>query len=225
MPDQPLPSPAPPTSVHDADAHLRETRLSSSRVFEGDFLHIQRDVVRLPNGRQASREYIVHPGAVVVIALVEAGEVVSLPGQALPTMVSARSVVMERQFRYPVGQVIREFPAGKRDPGERSQVCAERELREETGFVARQWAHAGALLPTVAYANESIDIWFARGLVQQGRRLDDEEFLAVDLCTVEDLAEQCRQGGLPDAKSVTCLWWLEQWCADKLNLHWLDPLA
>ena len=220
-----MPNPANPSQPHPAiaaDAHLRETTLQSERVFDGSFLHVQRDRVRLPNGAQASREYIVHPGAVVVIALVEAGEQVRLRPDAEPITVHTRSVVMERQYRHPVGQVIHEFPAGKLDAGEPGLACAKRELREETGFTASHWAFAATLMPAVAYADEVIEIWFAQGLRQCGRVLDDEEFLDVELVAVDALDEWCLQGRLPDAKSVTCLWWLAQWCAGKLALDWVE---
>lgn len=212
----------PPSS---SDAHLRELALSSQDVFTGNFLHVRRDQVRLPNGGKATREYIVHPGAVVVIALVDRGDSLRMAPELEPVTVNTRSVLMERQFRYPVGCVISEFPAGKRDPGESGLACAQRELLEETGFVATSWALAGNLMPAVAYADEVIEIWFAKGLHQRGRRLDAEEFLDVELVSVEALGEWCRQGQLPDAKSVTCLWWLEQWCAGKLALSWVPDLV
>ena len=129
------------------DAHLRESLVSRTELLQGHFLHVVRDTVRLPSGREATREFVLHPGAVMVIALLDDGQ-----------------VVLERQFRHPMQQVMVEFPAGKLDAGEPSQVCAQRELREETGYTAREWAFAGRLAPTIAYSNEVIDIWFARGL-------------------------------------------------------------
>ena len=129
---------------------LLETRLGSQEVFKGAFLHAFRDQVLLPSGASACREYVVHPGAVMVVPLHEnsRGEV---------------ELVLERQFRYPVGQVMIEFPAGKLDAGEDCFHCAVRELWEETGYRARQWAHAGVMHPVIAYSTEFIDIWFARG--------------------------------------------------------------
>jgi ADP-ribose pyrophosphatase len=152
--------------------------------------------------------------------VVDAGETVRLRADGEPVTAHARSVVMERQYRHPVGQVIHEFPAGKLDAGEPGLACAKRELLEETGFAASHWAFAGTLMPAVAYADEVIEIWFARGLAQRGRALDDEEFLDVELVDIDVLGEWCRQGRLPDAKSVTCLWWLEQWCAGRLAFDW-----
>ena len=118
--------------------------------------------MRLPDGHTATREYVVHPGAVVVVPLLDDGR-----------------VVLERQYRYPVGHVMIEFPAGKLDAGEDPLVCGQRELLEETGYSAREWAHAGAMHLAVAYSTEIIDIWFARGLALGERQLDHGEFLDV----------------------------------------------
>ena len=109
--------------IHKPDSHLFEERVASEAPYEGRFLKIRNDTVRLPNGHTSTREYVVHPGAVVVIPLLDDGR-----------------VLLERQFRYPVGQVMTEFPAGKLDPGEDPLVCGQRELLEETGYSATQWA-------------------------------------------------------------------------------------
>jgi ADP-ribose pyrophosphatase len=136
--------------------HLVETKISGEQVYKGNFLHILRDTVRLPDGKQATREYVLHPGAVVVIALLDDGR-----------------VVLERQHRYPVGRVMVEFPAGKLDAGENPQYCGQRELLEETGYSATQWAYAGPMHLAIAYSDEVIHIYFAKGLTLGERKLDD----------------------------------------------------
>lgn len=187
----------------DATAHLVEHRTGSEALLKGHFLHALRDTVRLPDGNSASREYILHPGAVMVIALLDDGQ-----------------VVLERQFRHPVQQVMIEFPAGKLDPGEPSLVCAQRELLEETGYRAREWALAGSLHPCISYSTERIDIWFARGLVAGERQLDDGEFLDVFSTTPADLLHGCFDGRVTDAKTLAGALWLQNWLAGHWPLEW-----
>jgi ADP-ribose pyrophosphatase len=147
--------------------------------------------VRLPSGNEAIREHVLHPGAVMVVGLLDNGH-----------------VVLERQYRHPMQGVMIEFPAGKRDPGEDSLACAQRELQEETGYTAREWAFAGRLAPTIAYSDEVIDIWFARGLTPGTRRLDDGEFLDVFTASFDELQAGCRSGAVFDSKTlVGVLWW------------------
>lgn len=184
-------------------AHLKEIPLHSSTVFQGHFLHAKRDMVRLPNGQQAVREYIVHPGAVMVIPLLDDGR-----------------VVLERQYRYPLNRAMIEFPAGKLDPDESSLACAQRELGEETGYRAREWARAGVLHPVISYATEFIDIWFARGLTAGPRRLDDGEFLDVLSVTPEELLTACREGVVTDAKTLTGALWLQNVLRGDWPLVW-----
>ena len=190
-----------------ADEHLTETHLAGEVLARGSFLTLQRDTVRLPDGGQATREYIVHPGAVTIVPLLE-GE-----GGAL-------QLVLERQYRYPVGQTIIEFPAGKLDAGERAFDCARRELREETGYTAREWARAGRLHPTVAYSTERIDIWFARGLTQGARQLDAGEHLDVFTATPQQLLAWCHDGTITDAKTLIAALWLDQWLTGRWALDW-----
>jgi ADP-ribose pyrophosphatase len=181
--------------VTDADRHLVEVREGGEEILRGHFLHAFRDTVRLPNALTASREYIVHPGAVMVIPLLE-----------LPD--GRTQLVMERQYRYPVGQVMIEFPAGKLDPGEDPLVCAQRELREETGYTALEWARAGLTHPVISYSTERIEIWFARGLKPGPRALDAGEFLDVMTVDPNDLLQWCMQGLVTDAKTLAgALWW------------------
>jgi ADP-ribose pyrophosphatase len=187
------------------DAHLREVRVSSKELFKGRFLHAYRDTVRLPDGHEATREYVLHPGAVMVIA--ELGD-----GQ----------LVLERQFRYPVQSVMVEFPAGKLDSGESTLVCAQRELLEETGYSARQWAHAGTLHPVISYSTEFIDIWFARGLTLGERKLDQGEFLDVFTASLDDLLQWCRDGRVTDAKTLAGALWLQNVRSGAWVLDWAD---
>jgi ADP-ribose pyrophosphatase len=187
------------------DEHLVERRLDSQELFKGKLLHAFRDTVRLPDGGSATREYVVHPGAVVVVPMLDDGR-----------------LLLERQFRYPVGRVMIEFPAGKLDQqGEDHLACAKRELLEETGYSAREWAHAGVLHPVISYSTEFIDIWFARGLVDGGNRaLEHGEFLDVFTATPEELLEWCRDGKVTDAKTLSCVVWLQNVLSGAWKLDW-----
>lgn len=189
--------------MKDNDAHLAETCIESKSVYDGHFLKARKDLVRLPDGGQASREYIVHPGAVVVVPILDDGR-----------------VLMERQYRYPVERVMTEFPAGKLDPGEDPLVCAKRELLEETGYVAGQWAYAGAMHLAIAYSTEIIHIFFARSLVAGKQKLDDDEFLEVITLCTDDLFDQIAQGKITDAKTLTCSLWLQNVLSRRWQLNW-----
>jgi ADP-ribose pyrophosphatase len=197
--------PLPPPRA-DGDGHLAELRLDSTEVLRGHFLHVMRDTVRLPGGEQATREYVVHPGAVMVIPLLGDGR-----------------VLLERQYRYPMGRVMIEFPAGKLDPNEASLACARRELQEETGYTAAEWALAGVLHPVISYATEFIDIWFARGLREGERRLDEGEYLDVFAETPEQLLSWCREGVVTDAKTLTGALWLQNVLRGDWPLDWTRP--
>lgn len=188
--------------------HLKETTLQSETVFRGHFLHACRDTVRLPDGRETTREYVVHPGAVMVVPLLDDGR-----------------VVLERQYRYPLHRAMLEFPAGKLDPGEPVLDCARRELQEETGYRARWWARAGVLHPVISYATEFIDIWFARGLTFGPRQLDEGEFLDVLSVTPQELLQACRDGLITDAKTLTGALWLQNVLRGDWTLEWVEVLG
>lgn len=164
---------------------LIERTLHSEEIFNGKILHLYHDTVRLPNGGEATREVIRHTGAVCIVPLLEDGR-----------------VILERQFRYPVGRVITEIPAGKLDrPDEDPLAAAQRELREETGFTARDWLPLGTFLPAAAYCDEAIEMYLARGLSAGTQELDADEFLNVEAVPLETLVHEILSGSIADAKT------------------------
>lgn len=175
------------------DRHLRETQLDSQQVFEGSFLKIQRDTVQLPNGATSTREYIRHPGAVVILPLFDDG-----------------SVLIERQFRYPLNQVFLEFPAGKIDPNEDHLDCAKRELREETGYTASDWRFVCTIHNAIAYSDEHLDIYLARGLTPGPNQLDEGEFLETLRVPLAEVLAWVREGKITDVKTLIGAFWLEK---------------
>jgi ADP-ribose pyrophosphatase len=199
-------SSAPPGKAD--DAHLKEHTLTSSELLKGNFLHAFRDTVRLPDGSEASREYVRHPGAVMIIAQLDDGR-----------------LVLERQYRYPVHAVMVEFPAGKLDAGEASLACAQRELLEETGYTARRWAKAGVMHPVISYSTEFIDIWFARDLTAGERQLDAGEFLDVFTASPADLLQWCSDGRVTDSKTLTGALWLQNVLSGAWVLDWHESAA
>jgi ADP-ribose pyrophosphatase len=181
------------------DQHLKESRIDGGVVYDGSFLKVQRDHVRLPDGKSAVREYIRHPGAVVILPLFEDG-----------------SVLLERQFRYPLDQVFIEFPAGKIDPNEDSLLCAKRELQEETGYTARDWQFVCTIHNAIAYSDEHLDIYLARGLMEGESKLDDEEFLETVKLPFLQMMDLVRTGKITDVKTIIGAFWLDKILAG----HW-----
>ena len=175
------------------DAHLQESKIDGELVYQGHFLKVQRDAIRLPDGKPAVREFIRHPGAVVILPLFEDG-----------------SVLLERKFRYPLDQVFVEFPAGKIDAGEDHLECAKRELREETGYTASQWQFVCTIHNAIAYSDEHLELYLARGLQAGERKLDEGEFLDVFSMPLSELLEQVRQGKVTDVKTLIGAFWLEK---------------
>jgi len=188
------------------DSHLIESTTHRQELLRGHFLHVVRDTVRLPDGASATREFVLHPGAVAVVPLLDDGR-----------------IVLERQYRHPIGQVQIEIPAGKLDAGESPLACAQRELLEETGYVAAEYAYAFTMHPTIAYSNEFIEIWFARGLTLQQRRLDAGEFLDVFTATPQDFLTWCRDGVITDSKTLAAALWLQNVQAGLWKLDWKPP--
>lgn len=176
------------------DEHLIETETSSEAVFDGALLKVRKDRVCLPNGQPSVREYIVHPGAVVILAVLDNG-----------------NLLFERQFRYPLRRVFIELPAGKIDPGESILETAKRELLEETGYTASLWEHLGVMHPCIGYSDERIEIFLARGLHLEGdKQLDHNEFLDVIEISPGEAREAVWDGRITDAKTIAALFWLER---------------
>ena len=171
------------------EENLREVFLDSEKVYDGSLLHVRKDTVRLPNGKEANREVIRHIGAVCVVPVTQDGQ-----------------VIVERQFRYPMDQVITEIPAGKLDRADEDPLEAgKRELEEETGYIAGKWTDMGVYYPTPAYSDEKIWMYLAEDLSLGQRHLDDDEFLDVKLVPLKTLIDEILSGKIPDGKTQTAL--------------------
>ena len=168
------------------DEALIEKGIDSEKIFDGNLLHVLRDTVRLPNGKTATREWIKHPGASSVIPLLEDG-----------------SVILVRQYRYPVGKVTLEVPAGKLDaPDEDPMICATRELSEETGYTADRIEKLTTIATTVGFSNEYIHLYAATGLHAGSQHTDDDEFINVVKVPLKEAVQMVWDGKIIDAKSV-----------------------
>ncbi|MES2742756.1 MAG: NUDIX hydrolase [Pseudomonadota bacterium] len=175
------------------DAHLRETKVDGELAYDGSFLKVQCDRIALPDGKVVKREYIRHPGAVVILPLFDDG-----------------SVLLERQFRYPLDRVFIEFPAGKIDPDEDALTCAKRELQEETGYTATDWQFVCTIHNAIAYSDEHLELFVARGLVAGPSQLDDGEFLETFTATVPQMLDWVRGGEITDVKTIIGTFWLDK---------------
>ena len=189
-------------SQSDGDDSLTEQTLESQLAFEGTFLRLYLDRVRSADGHVGTREYIRHPGAVMIIPLLSDG-----------------GIVLERQFRYPLKQTVIEFPAGKIDAGESPLQCAQRELLEETGYRARKWSYLGGLHNAIAYSDEKIEMFLAEGLVHEGASLDAGETLEVFNERWQQLSQWVQDGTVTDAKTMLGVMWLEKVLAGQWQRH------
>lgn len=175
------------------DTQLTETRIDGEIAYDGGFLKLARDQVRLPNDAVTFREYIRHPGAVVILPMLDDGR-----------------ILLERQFRYPLNRVFIEFPAGKIDPGEDHLACAMRELQEETGYTATDWQFVTTIHNAIAYSDEHLELYLARGMTAGPRKLDDHEFLETFSATIAELLGMVRSGQITDVKTIIGAFWLEK---------------
>ena len=171
---------------------LTEQFVSGEEVYAGGFLHVHRDIVRLPDGSQTAREYVRHPGAVGIVAL---------PGDG--------QVLLVRQHRYPHRRDFIEIPAGKLEPDEPALETGKRELLEETGYVAEQWTRLGIIHNAIAYSDEMIELWLAQDLTLRTQALDQGEFLEVLTVPIAEALTMTRDGRITDVKSIVGLYWTE----------------
>lgn len=173
--------------------NLIEKVLSSKQIFSGSYLKVEQDQVVAPDGKTYLREYILHPGAAMMIPLLPNG-----------------NVVMVHQYRHAVKQVFLEFPAGKRDHGEDSILTAQRELLEETGYIAKNWKFLTSIHPVIGYSNEQIDLYLATELTTSVQKLDHGEFLEVVEVSPEDLMRLVQEGKVSDVKTQIGAFWLDK---------------
>ena len=179
--------------MSDKPADFTETMLESTSVYRGGFFEVFRDRVRRPDGKSAVREYIRHPGAVMMVPLLD-----------------EHTVILVRQFRYPAGRHFIEVPAGKMEPGEEPLATAKRELVEECGYEAASWQHLTTLHPCIGYSDERIELYLARDLRHVGSGPDDGEFLEVLPTPVDQALEWVTQGKITEVKAIIGLMWLER---------------
>lgn len=176
---------------------LLETTVEAKTVYQGSFLNIQQDVVSLPNGATATREYIKHAGAVMIMPIFE-----------------NHDVLVVRQYRYPLSQVFVEFPAGKKDAGETPLQTGQREFLEETGYRASEWLHVTDIHNAIAYCDEVIHFYIARGLSKESApQLDVNEFVDVMRVPLAKLDEWMRQGWVLDVKTQLGIFWAKDFLA------------
>jgi ADP-ribose pyrophosphatase len=205
MADSSISAPLPGAFPDSADGLLEKT-VSSEILHQGKFLTLKLDTVELPDGKHATREFVVHPGAVMILPVFDDGR-----------------VLLERQYRYPVEKVFLEYPAGKIDPNEDELACAKRELLEETGYTAREWFFITRIHPVISYSTEFIDLFLARGLTEGERRLDEGEFLETLIAEPKQVFEWIKSGKISDVKTIISTFWLEKIASGEWELG--DPVG
>ena len=182
------------TEISVGDDHLKETQINSKEVYRGYYLKLIQDRVMLPDGKEAGREYLIHPGAVAIIPMLPDGR-----------------ILLERQYRYPLHQSFIEIPAGKLDFAEDSLTCAKRELEEETGFIAEEWVFLGKIHPIISHSTEFIDIYLAKDLTFTRQHLDEGEFLDIFGAELKEIEKLIKEGFITDVKTIIGTYWIKDY--------------
>lgn len=162
-----------------------ETKISSEHIYSGKVVELRVDTVKLPDGREAAREVVDHKGAVAVVALTDEDE-----------------IILIKQYRYPVEAVLWEIPAGKLENGEAPEICAKRELAEETGLGAKEWQFLNTFYTTPGFSNEMMHLYLARGLYQEAANPDEDEFIEVHPVKIDQAQQMVLNGEINDAKTI-----------------------
>lgn len=199
-----LKDPRPDQRSDESHPELEEIRLSGESVYKGKLLHVHRDWVKGPDGHEQAFEYTLHPGAAAVIPMLDDGR-----------------VVMERQWRYAMNRSFLEFPAGKLNVGEDPFAAIQRELIEETGYRAGQWARLGDMHPVIAYSTETIHLFMAKDLVQGEHAREAGECMELVLITPEDLFQAVYRGEVTDSKTLACVLWLDRVRRGDWSVQWM----
>ncbi|MBN1620990.1 MAG: NUDIX hydrolase [Endomicrobiales bacterium] len=173
--------------------NLKEKLFKRRRIYNGKVINFSADMVLLPNGKKGFREYTEHPGAVAVLPFVD-----------------KKHIILVQQYRYPVGKITYELPAGKLDKKESPAACVRRELAEETGYYAKTVKRLFSFWPTPAFSDEVIHIYSAKNLVETKHSPDEDEFIKSEVIPLTSVKKFIEKGRIRDAKTVIAvLFWLK----------------
>ncbi len=175
------------------DEHLLEHQLESQLIYQGKFFNLYKDIVQLPNDKSSSREYITHPGAVVVAPILEDNR-----------------IVFVKQYRYPIKKISLELPAGKLDPGESEEISARRELLEETGYSAEKLIFISEFYPCVGYSDERMHLYIAKDMTHIEQSTDHDEFIDPVILNYEEALQMVVEGEIFDQKTMLSLFLIKK---------------
>ena len=174
-------------------SELKESTISSKKVYEGSFLDVRKDIVNLPDGNTSTREWINHPGAACIIPVLSDGR-----------------LALIKQYRYPVKSIMIELPAGKLDPGEDPEECAVRELEEEIGYSTGKLTFVSKIHPAIGFANEEMWIFLAENLIKSQKNTDLDEFVELIPTSIKDSVKMVWNGTITDVKTIIGILWAER---------------